>query len=267
MYDDIVAFAELERFMDQKLKNYSSGMQVRLAFSMATRAEADILLIDEVLAVGDADFQRKCFEYFKSLKKNKKTVVFVSHDMEAIREYCDRALLINDSELSSIGKTVDVAQEYTKLFTSNDRMEITSEDQNRWGDGLASICKISVRTTDKYIEIVQTIEAKTTASDLKAGFRLRNNEGVAVTGTNTKLETQRIPTLQAGQSVALTWRLTNVLSDGRYIVDPAVLHADGITVADWWDDAVQFTVKKARHLPYPIDPAFELTISQVHVND
>ena len=86
-YDQIVEFAELERFMDQKLKNYSSGMQVRLAFSVATiLAESDILLIDEVLAVGDADFQRKCFEYFKRVKKLKKTVVFVSHDMNAIRE-------------------------------------------------------------------------------------------------------------------------------------------------------------------------------------
>ena len=81
MYDDIVEFAELEAFMDQKLRNYSSGMQVRLAFSVATRSEADVLLIDEVLAVGDADFQRKCFDYFKKLKKDKQTVVFVTHDM------------------------------------------------------------------------------------------------------------------------------------------------------------------------------------------
>ncbi len=102
-YDSIVDFAELERFMDQRLKNYSSGMQVRLAFSVATiLAESDILLIDEVLAVGDADFQRKCFNYFKKLKKDKKTVVFVSHDMDAVREYCDRALLIDDSKVVQI---------------------------------------------------------------------------------------------------------------------------------------------------------------------
>src|SRR5258708_13903621 len=105
MYDEIVAFAELERFMDQKLKNYSSGMQVRLGFSMAVRAEADILLIDEVLAVGDADFQRKCFDYFKTLKKDKKTVVFVSHDMGAVREFCDRALLLDQSKIQDTGST------------------------------------------------------------------------------------------------------------------------------------------------------------------
>lgn len=103
MYDSIVEFAELEKFMDQKLKNYSSGMQVRLAFSMAVRAKADILLIDEVLAVGDADFQRKCLEYFKQLKKKKKTVIFVSHDMDSVNEYCDRAILIEDSKIIKEG--------------------------------------------------------------------------------------------------------------------------------------------------------------------
>src|SRR6185312_8467854 len=96
MYDEIVAFAELEKFMDQKLKNYSSGMQVRLAFSIAIRAKSDILLIDEVLAVGDASFQQKCFDYFYKLKQDKRTVVFVSHDMGAVERFCDRAVLIDN---------------------------------------------------------------------------------------------------------------------------------------------------------------------------
>ena len=90
MYDDIVEFAELEGSMDQKLKNYSSGMHVRIAFSVATHARADILLIDEVLAVGDAAFQRKCFEHFRALKKSATTIVFVTHDMSSVREFCDR---------------------------------------------------------------------------------------------------------------------------------------------------------------------------------
>ena len=97
IYDDIVAFAELEGSMDQKLKFYSSGMQVRIAFSVATHAKADILLIDEVLAVGDAAFQRKCFEHFRALKKSKTTIVFVTHSMDAVREFCDRAILIEDN--------------------------------------------------------------------------------------------------------------------------------------------------------------------------
>ena len=115
-YEDIVDFAELRDFMDQKLKNYSSGMQVRLAFSVATRAEADILLVDEVLAVGDVDFQRKCFNYFKSLKVQGKTVVFVSHDMKAVRDYCDRAILIEESKIVFEGTAEKVADEYLKQF-------------------------------------------------------------------------------------------------------------------------------------------------------
>ena len=113
MYDEIVAFAELEKFMDQKLKNYSSGMQVRLAFSIAIRANTDILVLDEVLAVGDEAFQRKCKEYFKSLKENGKTVVLVTHSMEDVRQYCDRAVLIEHSKIKSMGNPADIANQYT----------------------------------------------------------------------------------------------------------------------------------------------------------
>lgn len=115
-YDDIVAFAELERFMDQKVKNYSSGMRVRLAFAVATRAKADILLIDEVLAVGDAAFQRKCFEYFRTLKDSDTTVVFISHNMDAVRQFCSRAALIDGSRLVDVGDPQVIADQYAHLF-------------------------------------------------------------------------------------------------------------------------------------------------------
>jgi ABC-2 type transport system ATP-binding protein len=114
LYNDIVEFAELERFMDQKLKNYSSGMQVRLAFSIAIRAKSDILILDEVLAVGDEAFQRKCNNYFQSIKKDKtKTVVLVTHGMEAVKKYCDRALLIKDGRVMLDGSPDEVANKYS----------------------------------------------------------------------------------------------------------------------------------------------------------
>ncbi|PID99171.1 hypothetical protein CSA80_03590 [Candidatus Saccharibacteria bacterium] len=115
MYDDIVEFAELERFMDQKLKNYSSGMQVRLAFSIAIRAQSDILLLDEVLAVGDEAFQRKCFQYFAKLKRNKKTVVLVTHSMESVRKYCSKAMLVVDGRVKLFGDPNEIADEYTGI--------------------------------------------------------------------------------------------------------------------------------------------------------
>ncbi|MBQ3409977.1 ABC transporter ATP-binding protein [Candidatus Saccharibacteria bacterium] len=115
MYDEIFEFAELTPFMDQKLKNYSSGMQVRLAFSIAIRAHGDILILDEVLAVGDAAFQEKCNEYFRSLH-GKQTVVLVTHSMDNVREFCDRAILIENGEIIENGKPDKVADAYMKLW-------------------------------------------------------------------------------------------------------------------------------------------------------
>ena len=115
MYDEIVEFAELKDFMDQKLKNYSSGMQVRLAFSIAIRARGDILILDEVLAVGDAAFQQKCNDYFASLHGNQ-TVVLVTHSMDNVRKFCDRAILIEDGKIKCEGNPKKVADEYMSLW-------------------------------------------------------------------------------------------------------------------------------------------------------
>lgn len=115
MYDEIVDFAELREFMDQKLKNYSSGMQVRLAFSIAIRAKGDILLLDEVLAVGDAAFQKKCNNYFSQIKNNQ-TVILVTHDMSNVVKFCDRAILIDGGRIKLDGKPEKVAEAYKKLW-------------------------------------------------------------------------------------------------------------------------------------------------------
>jgi ABC-2 type transport system ATP-binding protein len=114
-FDDIVAFSELERFIDQKLKNYSSGMQVRLAFSVSIHANRDILLMDEVLAVGDINFQRKCYNYFESIK-GEKTVLFVSHDLDNMKKFCSRSLVLNNGKIIDIGKTAIVAGTYKRLM-------------------------------------------------------------------------------------------------------------------------------------------------------
>lgn len=116
MYDDIWDFAELKDFQDQKLKNYSSGMQVRLAFSIAIRARGDILLLDEVLAVGDAAFQEKCNNYFADLKDKKQTVILVTHSMENVRKFCNRAILIENGKIIEEGDPKKVADAYTKLW-------------------------------------------------------------------------------------------------------------------------------------------------------
>lgn len=161
MYDGIVEFAEIERFMDQKLKNYSSGMQVRLAFSIAIRAKSDILLIDEVLAVGDAGFQTKCFNYFRQLKKDKQTVVFVSHDMESVQQFCDRAMLIDKGEIKTIGDPHVIAAQYSldsaptssdEVKTNNDSLIIGSKSDE------FEIMKVTMNKESKTLSLKDAVK-------------------------------------------------------------------------------------------------------------
>src|SRR5215218_8083597 len=119
-FDRVIEFAELEDFVDLKLKNYSSGMHVRLAFSVMIQADADILLIDEVLAVGDASFQQKCFDVFQGLKDAGKTMLFVTHDMGAVQRFCDRALLIENGVVKTIGDPQRVGNQYVELNFGRD---------------------------------------------------------------------------------------------------------------------------------------------------
>jgi ABC-type polysaccharide/polyol phosphate transport system ATPase subunit len=114
-FDEIVAFSELEKFIDQKLSHYSSGMEVRLAFSVAIHANREILLMDEVLAVGDINFQKKCFDYFMEIK-GKKTVLFVSHDLENMRKFCDRSMLIMNGKIEYVGDTADAVGKYEEMM-------------------------------------------------------------------------------------------------------------------------------------------------------
>lgn len=113
MYDEIVDFAELHEFMNQKLKNYSSGMQVRLAFSVAIKARGDVLVLDEVLAVGDEAFQRKCNDYFLERKASGKTTILVTHDMNAVKKYCNKAVLIDKGLVKIAGDVDKVANQYS----------------------------------------------------------------------------------------------------------------------------------------------------------
>jgi ABC-type polysaccharide/polyol phosphate transport system ATPase subunit len=114
-FDEIIDFAELGEFVDLKLKNYSSGMSVRLGFSVAIQVDADVILVDEVLAVGDAAFQRKCFEEFERLRGEGRTILFVTHDMSSVERFCDRAMLIEKGRLVEIGAPAEIARQYNEV--------------------------------------------------------------------------------------------------------------------------------------------------------
>jgi ABC-2 type transport system ATP-binding protein len=192
MYQDIVDFAELERFMDQRLKNYSSGMQVRLAFSIAIRAKSDILLIDEVLAVGDEAFQRKCLDIFEKYKANKQTVILVTHDMDTVRKYCSRAMLLNDGKIIDIGSPHTIADKYSQLNEEQTKKNINAPLQGTepkylkiriLGDGGSEKQVFDVEDTANFEISWEGVESQ----DLESiGLNVFKLSGEHITGINTR---------------------------------------------------------------------------------
>lgn len=258
-YEDIVKFAELENFMDQKLKNYSSGMQVRLAFSVATRAEADILLVDEVLAVGDADFQRKCFDYFKSLKKSGKTVVFVTHDMGAVREYCDRAILVTNGVIAHAGTADSIADEYLKLF--NESSSTFEGDGNRWGNGQIKIQSINVKKVDDQLKLtVELMSDDRGAEDYVFGYRFINNEEDTIAGGNTlnALNGRKL-SIGPNETQRLTFSILDIFGSATLNISATVRLSDGITVCDNWERAARVQITK-QESHYPVIAHAEMEI-------
>ena len=260
----ILDFSELEKHIDQKLKNYSSGMQVRLAFSIATRlSESNILLIDEVLAVGDEDFQRKCFDYFRKLKKEKKTVILVTHDMNAVREYCDRAILIEQSRIVVDGTPEEVAALYSKLFyKENEESEV--DDTNRWGSKEIIFESIGL-STNKVTDAVRTLEvsceikSSIDANNIIAGISIMNSVGVRIFGTNTKLLKLSNLKVIKGESLTLKWEIPHIFNDGEYSICPAIVSADGRTY-DAWDAAKSFRVYENFGTSFPVNPLIKFSV-------
>lgn len=265
-YNEIVEFAELEEFMDQKLKNFSSGMRVRLAFSIAIKAEADVLLIDEVLAVGDASFKRKCFEHFDYLKKTGTTVVFVSHDMNAIRSYCTRAMLINESRVAFEGTAHEVAEEYSKLFVDPRKVEKkkSATGDYRWGNGSAKVTSVKADTTkdNQAVTVEVTVKAKADIDRPIIGFSIKTGSGKQLLGTNTVREGVTLAPLKKGETRKITWKLDNILNDGLHYVDATIASNEASNVEDRWPDAESFRVGKSGENPYLIRPDFEIIVEE-----
>lgn len=144
-YDDIVSFSELEEFIDTPIKRYSSGMMARLAFSVSIYTESDILLIDEVLAVGDISFQRRCLEAMTKLKESDKTIIFVSHNLSSIRKLCPRVIWLDEGMVKKDGKAGDVIDEYVAYMSSQSQFIHDTNyigTKTRWGTGEIKITKV-----------------------------------------------------------------------------------------------------------------------------
>lgn len=230
LYNEIVEFAELEKFMDQKLKNYSSGMQVRLAFSIAIRAPGEILLLDEVLAVGDAAFQQKCYDYFHSLKEEDKTIILVSHSMTTVEQFCDRALLIEQGEIKYIGSSERAAELYEQMFRAEEVAKLKAHGENAFMDPIV-IKSVEVhqngnKVTDvkakKPFELILKIESKMDYSHVNFGFNIKNHDKVLLISSDTDQISQDSISLRKGKVVTATFTIQNILTNGVYTVSVGV---------------------------------------------
>jgi len=253
-FDDIVRFSELERFIDQKLKNYSSGMQVRLAFSVSIHANRDILLMDEVLAVGDSNFQSKCLSEFVKYKEMGKTVILVTHDIATVQKYCDRTLLLRNGKVIVIGKSDDVGNEYIYQNMSDEERRILGERQEIDGrEGKKSVVQTKKKGMQKTVEIVRIefldgngrhknvfttgddmsvrvyFKRKDDVSTLNFGVAIFNQENHYAFGVDTFMD--KIDTEKYLKKNYYQINYKNIpLKTGSYYVNSAI-YGDGVHVA------------------------------------
>jgi ABC-type polysaccharide/polyol phosphate transport system ATPase subunit len=238
-FDDIVEFAELEEFVDLKLKNYSSGMHIRLAFSVAIQVDADIVLIDEVLAVGDASFQQKCFDEFVRLKRAGRTIVFVTHDMGAVARFCDRAMLMERGKIVSIGDPEMIGREYNRLNFRHVREEakqhggpetlrkppvvelVSARFESADGTLLTSI------TQGEQCRVRLEVHFHAEAENPIFAIALRDSRKQVTFATNTQLQLGETGRFYRGDTRSVQILFDNWLSPGRYTLEASVT-PDGV---------------------------------------
>jgi ABC-type polysaccharide/polyol phosphate transport system ATPase subunit len=251
--DAVMEFAELGEFVDLKLKNYSSGMLVRLAFSLMIEVDADIMLIDEVLAVGDAAFQQKCADAFSQMKAAGKTIVLVTHDMETVEAFCTRAMLIEGGRIQHLGDPAEVGRRYLRLnFERESEAAAPTEresDEVRLLDAWledADGGRLTNLEQGERIRLRLSLEAKRDLKGIGFGILLANADGVGVCNFGVAAA-KEIPgghsyELASGDRVEVRAEIENLLTPGRYFVHAGVNRIDGTGVALHVGNAVDFVV-------------------------
>jgi ABC-type polysaccharide/polyol phosphate transport system ATPase subunit len=250
-FDDIVAFAGLEQFIDQPVKNYSSGMTVRLGFAIAANVEPEILLIDEVLSVGDASFQRKCLEKIEDFRAEGRTIVFVSHGLSQVEQLCTRAAWIEYGDLKMIGPAHEVVDAYTGA--SHGVRDEVVEQGSSWGSGEVQIS--SIRLLDRNDEVVTLLEADERCSievefdahvplqDIVIGIRITHLHGLPVFGTNTRRRSTIIDRVDGPGRARFTFDRLPLL-EGVYDLTVAISDHTEVREYDHWDKRVRFEVRQ-----------------------
>lgn len=262
-FKDIVEFSGLEEFIDNPVKTYSSGMYVRLGFSVAINIDPDILLVDEVLAVGDETFQKKCIKKINEFKKKGKTIVFVSHDLKTVEELCDKVFLMHNGQMVKEGKPVDVISEYHRLLIGTSQLRVRengrwndisngdSNGKNRWGSREIEITGVTFLDTEgKETEYVKTglplrvrlhYHARSEVKNPVFGIAVYSDTGVHITGPNTRKQNFPIPSVN-GEGYVEYFMDAVPLLPGTYLFSAAVYDYPGLTAYDHWEQNWKFHV-------------------------
>jgi ABC-2 type transport system ATP-binding protein len=284
-YDSVIEFAELEDFQELKLKNYSSGMQVRLAFSVAIQVDAEILLIDEVLAVGDASFQQKCFEEFERIKRSDTTVLFVTHDMGAVQRFCDRGMLLENGRVVEIGDPQPVGMRYLKLNFSEEAraqeageqvVEEQIEEPGRTGDRSAEVvtawfeddrgARAEVLEHGRGCAFVLRARFNADVEDPVFGVSLQNSSEDTVFAASTQRTDPHLGRFKQGDEVTVRITFENWLAGDRYHATPAIARlGSGVDWLDWREKLVPVMVTATDRGGGLIDLPFEASIDRSQV--
>jgi ABC-type polysaccharide/polyol phosphate transport system ATPase subunit len=273
-FDDIIAFAELEEFIDLPLKNYSSGMTVRLAFAVTVEVDADILLIDEVLAVGDAAFQQKCYEQFEKLKRDGRTIVLVTHDMSAVERFCDRAMLIDRGRIQHSGDPHEIALAYNELNFGRLVEDAEPSADGRYGDqGMAEI-KAAWFEDAIGERVKETAQGNSTTVCMDVffhapmdepvfAFHLRNEPRHLVFATSSDWRDEPVGSFAAGETARVKVRFDNWLAPNRYTISPSVARSGtGSDIVDLREDLASIVVHGMRITGGIADVPHELSVER-----
>ncbi|MGA2320216.1 MAG: ABC transporter ATP-binding protein [Solirubrobacteraceae bacterium] len=253
-YTRVIEFAELEEFQDLKLKNYSSGMHVRLAFSVAIQVDADILLIDEVLAVGDASFQQKCFDVFNRMREEGRTIVFVTHDMGAVTRFCHRAMLLERGAIVMIGDPRDVADRYLEIaFGREVGYENPDVGSARMGDGAARVNDVwlgddrsehrTVAPQSEPMTLKVLVTFNTDVLDPAVSLTLLNEHRQPVVVATTTKDLEQTGGFKEGEWAVFAFSFHNMLAPGRYhTILTITRRGEGLDVIDRFAGGLSFVV-------------------------
>jgi ABC-type polysaccharide/polyol phosphate transport system ATPase subunit len=249
-FDDIVDFAGLGAFIDTPVKNFSSGMVVRLGFAIAANVEPEILLIDEVLAVGDASFQQRCFEKIESFRQDGRTIVLVSHGLSQVEQLCNTVAWLEKGELRSIGDGYKIVGEYQGV-SHNAKVRVEGQIGERWGSGEAEITKVELLDQDlnpkemfvtgRPLTIRINLDAHVPITDAVVGIRITHLHGTNVWGTNTKRRAFSIPRIHGTSSVDLLIDSLPLL-EGTYDLTIALSDHAEVHPFDHWEKRIRFDV-------------------------